>query len=644
MSKKNSWNSMKMYMANWNKRRTSALKRGLTTAAFLLLLLTGAHAQEKTATPKDSLPEQFDATDRAFIKRYRYPDAVPFERKDWKSHTYISLFGGIDKILPRSHTSFNVGPTGGVAVGTQLSRAHGVRLSLYGGSLTRSDDNASLTRFGTQADYLFNITSYTAGYNPGRFFEFSLLAGLGYQYSTFEGNREHVGELHAGFQLKLHPSPQLDIFLEPRLGLATDGIDHSFQENWHKYDLTYGAVIGLNYRLKRWTPIGKRSRPLQEEHFLDNTFISYATGVQMQLSRLTREIGQLRSVGPHVTVSAGKWIAPLLALRLSAFYSGDTWHGRTIQESEDTEGYDIYEMSSYMGGRLEGMFNLLRLISKEADESPWGLNLLLGGELGYMWKESYLNPTRGGYMGLTGGMQVKYQVAENTAIFLEPRFTLASYSALTRNDSGRETSERYADNLFSLNIGVELQRASQETRLARSLNRELFRRSFFVSAGGGIQTLAQGRRYRLKHMVSPSAMLAAGYRFSLLSSVRLAGEYSQITENRQNGDYKHRLVGGSLVYMLNLANLMTGYEPERKWNVHLLAGLAGTACLRDDGSGNTFAIGEEIGIHASCRVYKKVHVFLEPKAIFYPKEKLMQWNKQGTDVVMSLQAGVTYDF
>ena len=124
---------MKMYMANWNKRRTSALKRGLTTAAFLLLLLTGAHAQEKTATPKDSLPEQFDATDRAFIKRYRYPDAVPFERKDWKSHTYISLFGGIDKILPRSHTSFNVGPTGGVAVGTQLSRAHGVRLSLYGG-------------------------------------------------------------------------------------------------------------------------------------------------------------------------------------------------------------------------------------------------------------------------------------------------------------------------------------------------------------------------------------------------------------------------------------------------------------------------------------------------------------------------------
>ena len=635
---------MKMYMANWNKRSIPG-RRWPATIAFLLLLLAGVQAQEVTTdTPKDSLPEQFDATDRAFIKRYRYPDAVPFDRKDRKSHTYISVFGGIDKILPRSYTSFNVGPTGGVAVGTQLSAAHGLRLSLYGGTLTRSDDNASLTRFGTQADYLFNVTSYTSGYNPGRFFEFSLLAGLGYQYSTFEGNREHVGELHAGLQLKLHPSPQLDIFLEPRLGLATDGIDHSFQQNWHKYDLTYGAVIGLNYRLKRWTPIGRRSRALQEENFLDNTFISYATGAQMQLSRLTGEIGRLRSVGPHVTVSAGKWIAPLLALRLSAFYSGDTWHRKIIQESEDTEAYEIYEMSSYMGGRLEGMFNLLRLISKEADESPWGLNLLLGGELGYMWKESYLSPTRGGYMGLTGGIQAKYQVAENTAIFLEPRFTLASYSALTRNSNGQETSERYADNLFSLNIGIELQRASHETRLARSLNRELFERSFFVSASGGMQALAQGRRYNLKHTVSPSALLAVGYRFSPLSSVRLAGEYSQIRENRQNGDFKHRLIGGSLIYMLNLTNLMTGYEPERKWNVHLLAGLAGTACLRNDGNENKFTIGEEVGVQASYQVYKRFHIFLEPKTHFYPKEKLMQWNKQGTDVLMSLQAGVTYDF
>ena len=96
--------------------------------------------------------------------------------------------------------------------------------------------------------------------------------------------------------------------------------------------------------------------------------------------------------------------------------------------------------------------------------------------------------------------------------------------------------------------------------------------------------------------------------------------------------------------MLNLTNLMTGYEPERKWNVHLLAGLAGTACLRNDGNENKFTIGEEIGVQASYQVYKRFHIFLEPKTHFYPKEKLMQWNKQGTDVLMSLQAGVTYDF
>lgn len=634
---------MKMYMENWNpKKYILTGKQSLLAVLILLTLLSGVsvHAQE---TKTDSLPAQFDATDQAFIKRYRYPDAVPFNKKDWKSNFYLSFFGGIDKIVPRSYSSFNIGPTGGIAAGLQTAPAHSFRLSLYGGTFTRSDDNASLTRFGLQTDYLFNISAYTNGYNPGRFFEISLLGGLGYQYSIFDQSREHVGELHAGLQLKIHPSPQLDIFLEPRLGLATDGIDHSYQQNWHRYDLTYGAVIGLNYRLKKWTPIG-RIRSLQEENFWENTFIHYAVGTQMQLSRLTKEIGTVNSIGSHTAISAGKWIAPLLALRVSLFSSNDTWHQKVIPATEDSPEETFYEMSSYMGGRLEGMFNLLRFINKKMADSPWGINLLLGGELGYMWKESYQNPARGGYMGLTGGVQLKRKVAEDISIFLEPRFTLASYTALGRNELQQEISERYADHLFSLNLGIELQRSSQENHLARSLNRELFKRSFFVSAGGGIQALAQSKRYNLKQLVSPTGMVAVGYNFSPLSSVRLGGEYGLIKENGTDTDTTHQLIGGSLMYMLNLTNLINGYDPERRFDIQLLAGITGTACVKGYESPTKFTIGEKIGLQASYRIYKSLGVFLEPATCFYPKESMMKWNKLGTDMLVSIHAGVTYGF
>lgn len=98
----------------------------------------------------------------------------------------------------------------------------------------------------------------------------------------------------------------------------SDGIDHSFQKNWHKYDMTYGAVVGMNYRFKAWKPFGKIPI-LEGDHFLDNTFVSIAAGGQFQGSRLTSEIGLVNSIGPHISLSVGKWLIPAFGLRLSAF-------------------------------------------------------------------------------------------------------------------------------------------------------------------------------------------------------------------------------------------------------------------------------------------------------------------------------------
>lgn len=619
---------MKTYMANWNRNLLVAL---------LLATATALGAQE---TVKDTLPANFDATDKAFIKRYRYPDAVPFDKKDWKSHTYISLYGGIDKIIPRRQDPFNVGPLGGLAFGIQTAPAHGFRFSLYGGTTTQKGTYASMSRAGIQTEYLFNVTSYTNGYNPGRFFEISLLAGLGYQYSSFEHNREHVGELHTGLQLKFHPSSQIDFFIEPRIGIATDGIDHSFQRNWHRYDLTYGAVIGMNYRLKKWDPIG-RLRSLREENFWDNTFLSYATGIQVQGSKLTQDIGLASSGGVHMALSAGKWLSPLFGLRLSAFVSGDTWH----RKENETPETGFYEMSSYTGGRMEGMMNLLNALNPHKENRPWELNILLGGELGYMWKEDGASPAHGGYIGLTGGLQAKYRITENLALFVEPRFSIASYAAIS-NDQ-KDISERYADNLFSLNFGVELPRSPHENLLARSLNRELFKPSFFTGISAGMLTPMQPRRYDLTHLFDVQAAASIGYRFSPLSAVRLNVDYGRMGINQPDGNVKHQLIGGAVDYLLNLTNIMGGYDPDRRYDVHILAGLVGTLCMsggNDASDKFAFALGGETGLLASYRLTPQFCLFIEPKIRFYGQERLLPLSNLGKDMLMSLQAGVTYEF
>ena len=605
----------------------------------VLLVLAGA-ATHVHGQQKDSTRTYFDATKEALSKRYRHPDAVPFDSA-WKKNIYISLFGGMDKILPRGNADFSTGPVGGIAAGILLSPSHSLRMSLLGGTFSRRIDNERLVRFGVQADYLLNITSYTSGYNPGRLFEVSTVAGIGYQYSSLLGKAEHAGELHLGLQLKLHPTPHVDFYLEPRASILTDGIDHSYQKNWHKYDVTYGATLGINYRFKAWAPFGK-VRILEGDSFWDNTFISFAAGGQLQASRLTDEIGATNSIGPHFSLSAGKWLLPAFGLRLSAFTSGDTWHKKVIAATETAPQEEFYEMSSYVGGRLEGMLNMMYFFNGHNLDAPFSINLLAGGELGYIRKENGYYPAKGGYTGFTGGVQFKYAVSDNIAFFIEPRTTMASYSMKTSEKyEDRYVARKYTDNLFNLNIGIEVSRANLEKRLERSLNRELFKPSFFVSGAVGFATPIQVKRYALKRYFDYQVMIAVGRVFTPLSSLRLGADFGPFSTDLKEGAQKYDMASGSLDYMLNLTNLMAGYDPERKYDIQLFAGVVASMRLKQE---NRFFIGGEAGLQAAYRVSSRFNVFLEPKIRVYGKELLMQDNVQGKDVMMSLHAGTSFSF
>lgn len=623
------------------------MKKPLIILIVLHTLIPFAFAQQQTGNnpspathPKDTVGIGFDATRQMFQRRYQHPDAVPFDTL-WKNNVYISLFGGMDKMIPRGNTDFNTGPVGGIATNWQFAPAHALRASLLAGNFSRKIDNETLLRFGLQADYLLNVSSYVNGYNPGRIFEFLTVAGVGYQLSALAGRVEHVADLHLGFQLKLHPTAHVDFYLEPRFTIMSDGIDHSFQKNWHKYDMTYGATVGMNYRLKAWKPFGKM-RILEGNHFLDNTFIGIAAGGQFQASRLTSEMGLTNSIGPHISLSAGKWLIPAFGLRLSAFKSADTWHKKVIASSASSAGKEFYEMSAYAGGRLEGMLDATYFFNGRQLNPKFSVNVLAGGELGYIQKENGYRPAKGGYTGFTGGLQFKYRLWGDVSLFAEPRTSLASYSLKTNEkEEGRYVAKKFTDNLYSINIGIEIQRSDEENRMARSLNRDLFKPSFFVSGAIGFSVPIQMKRYEPKRYFNYMATISAGRIFTPLSSLRLAADYGPLSTDWKGKTLEYDMASGSLDYMLNLTNLMTGYDPERKYDVQLFAGIVASMRMKHE---NRFFIGGEAGLQTSYRVGRRFKVFLEPKIRIYGKELLMQDNVQGSDIMMSLNAGTSFSF
>ena len=103
-------------------------------------------------------------------------------------------------------------------------------------------------------------------------------------------------------------------------------------------------------------------------------------------------------------------------------------------------------------------------------DPKFSINVLAGGELGYIQKENGYRPAKGGYTGFTGGLQLKYRLFGDVSVFLEPRASMASYSLKTNEkEEGRYVARKFTDNLYSINVGIEIKRANEENRMQNNV-------------------------------------------------------------------------------------------------------------------------------------------------------------------------------
>ena len=416
----------------------------------LLRSLLAPQSADTVAKVKD---KGFDVSKMINARRSRAADVTPFESKPFLKNTFASLRL---TSLTMANDDYSSGLQAGLSFGKWLAPDHAVRINLESGLWNDNFDVEPVLGSELSASYIFNLTSYAFGYRTNRFFEMSLLGGLGVANSTLTQYRAgQTGKMsgtaftaHVGTHLNLRVFKNIDFFLEPQAVIYTNGMAVSNSGNWRSVLAAFRGTFGLTYNIQ---PSYQGDSPL----LLDRSngyFVSLMMGPSYQNSRLVYEtVGLARALGVQVALSIGKYYTDYFAVRYSGGYTRGTW----VAYRDET--YNC----NYFSARAEGMFDVVRfvqrLVAGGAPEkiSAFSGSILFGPEIGYMYKVDMNDVVQTLYMGMSCGVQAKYQLNKRLSLFVEPRFSIIPYDAPANDPTTLNDNRNYWDGVVNLNAGIE---------------------------------------------------------------------------------------------------------------------------------------------------------------------------------------------
>ncbi len=386
----------------------------------------------------------FDASKYKMLKRYTPKDHYVFEKKNFFDKTFYSIRASTLKL---GAVDYPFGLVGGISVGKWFHEDHALRLNLSAGHWYDNFNGYDIHAAEASLSYLFNVTSYLGGYKPGRFCNLSVVAGVGYanngakEYldgsAPVKGNYGQAAVAHAGFNVDMKLSPVVSFFVEPLAKAYTNGIAISRAGNWRSWLSAFEGSIGLTFNA---------GNP-KTDIIGGDWFMSVVFGTQVQNStNVYDEMGILNALGAHLNLGVGQYVTDYLGFRGTLSYSRHRW----VQYDE------LYCYSNYFALRVEAMLDIVEALSKK-DGHVVGLVLLLGPELGYMYKddygEEYLDAP---YVGITGGVQLKFDVSKKVRMFLEPHFSMVPYNGTSYDKTTLNDFINYYDGLINMSLGLEI--------------------------------------------------------------------------------------------------------------------------------------------------------------------------------------------
>lgn len=640
---------------------------------------------KKTATEekKEIQRTGFDAMEYILSRRH-VPYGEEFIKK-WDDHLFIQVGLGLEKMVPPSDNySFNTLSAVQVGIGKQFNRYNTARLTFHGAWGYQKGKDRLFTKFGVRLDHLFSLSSYFGGYKPSRLMDISTVFGAGVQFSKLsfknmlyeeklqedlekyeaEGNKVEAEiirqnwpkdkngtsfEGHMGLQLRFFTGPQGYVNIEPYMGLATDKMDLSQNQNWRKIDLFYG--VNFNYVYYLHNNLSERERKYfikrrQDNDMVDRDsmllqtwqqpwFIEYSNGVNF-LTNST--VGAGGSLGSDFSLSVGRWLSPVIGFRLTGSVHQTTWL-KDFVSTNDPEistapsGYNAYMHNIYTGIRLDALFNPFGLFKNFSWEKPYGAYLTGGVEYGWVDKyQSKRLSTRSEAYNL--GAHLWYQLSDGLHFFVEPRYMHYVYKLpYTEVD----WNKNFTDDAVTISFGFQI--ATRSKRFRQEDDNEVYEplRKIRFGLGGGFYEIHTKKNFEGDGGVGFNGKVFGEYHLTPIHGVRASFEYlpvkhSNIVDytvtNTDNGGYttkygmwNHKFNLGliSVGYQANLSNLFCGYPSWRRFDLSAYLGPTFIMPLGDSsnlGIDETLFVGEEVSMEEPMKVSSGVGAHLGFKLRF----------------------------
>ena len=528
-----------------------------------------SHSIEDDEERKNTPSIGFDPSSVRLQKRYRPLENDSLFPKQWWRRFYFGIGGGIqgltDNIGMVSNASANA------YLGYRLTPIHSLRLSGSYIKYNFNGNNKSAKSLGVGIDYLVNLSNFAWGYDPSRVFEVSTVVGIGARYSRAALPSKINPYAHIGLNADVYISKYASLFFEPYIGAQRQMSTVLNNPSREKWNLMYGFSTGLQVSLENRTDYFSEADSIYKKIFLDTSIGVVSSG---------RSGGILNRLGVGYQAALGLWINPMIGLRVGAHGESFYWTSRIRNKNNVPVRYSHNQV--LVGGRAELMLDPLNF-SKKWREAPEGhdfdLNLLLGGELGWELKNGLygesIRRSHAYYYGITSALQALYRIDKGTYIYIEPR-----YQAIYYNDKKSEGWSP-SDHIASINVGS---RVYLTKPFSFKRPQGAYIPHWWVAIDAGALKYYNAPRVTKGGLgLNPTIGFAAGYDLSPWASFRAQLAYQRLYNvhtARYSGyagsqkrygeglwESSYDAMDLRLSYMLNLNNLLQGYDAGRRFNL-----------------------------------------------------------------------------
>ena len=483
-------------------------------------------------------------------------------------------------------------------LGYRFSPVNSLRVHFNYAPYRYSTGYNAATALGVGVDYTANLTNYVMGNSRKRIMDAGLFLGAGVKFTDMELPSKVNPYLRLGAHAELHLSKRVSLFVEPYVGLHRQTsvlYGRSTPESWN---VMYGFGGGLQMALDE-----------RDDYFVsaDSTYNDFFLDVSSGISIPGTSGGIFHRAGIGYQVAVGSWVNPMMGFRLGISAQTHNWSATT--ETIKNVPMRVANAQTLMSGRLELMLNPLNFIPawRNKDTHLFDLNVLMGGDYGWNIKGGVSNAPDGFhcyYYGFTGAVQGLYRInRRGTYLFVEPRFLSAMYSIPYANTPN---SLFVAEKSFTLSLGTRVYMTKPGFKTEP---RGTFVPNWWIGADFGGVKLQHGASFHPQGDMSfnPAVSASLGFEWKTYAAFRAQVAYQRMGESTgarylgvdNNGnivsgdgfwDNRYDMLDVRLAYMLNINNMLQGYDLSRKFNLWLTAGPSVTMMM---GEKNIWVEGQQ---------------------------------------------------